>query len=105
MMANDSDSVERFLVTKMSENRSKSYDHSKLAPHFLGLNSVNVAEPSPVKDFVQSHGGHTVINSVSFLRPLGLSLFCLLTGENLGSHCQQWYCCGERDSFCAKMGI
>jgi hypothetical protein len=73
----------------MSENRSKSYDHSKLAPHFLGLNSVNVAESSPVKDFVQSHGGHTVINSVSLMCVcVGCEINFANGDENLGSHCQ-----------------
>ncbi|ODQ67206.1 hypothetical protein NADFUDRAFT_49644 [Nadsonia fulvescens var. elongata DSM 6958] len=38
--------------------------HEKLPSHFLGLNSLQNAEPSAVKDFVQSHNGHTVISSV-----------------------------------------
>ncbi|CAN6604237.1 acetyl-CoA carboxylase [Trichomonascus vanleenenianus] len=40
------------------------YDHTRLPDHFKGLNSLERAENSAVKDFVQSHGGHTVINSV-----------------------------------------
>ncbi|KAK9448940.1 acetyl-CoA carboxylase [Limtongia smithiae] len=36
----------------------------KLPAHFIGLNSVDVAPNGPVKEFVQSHGGHTVITSV-----------------------------------------
>uniref|UniRef100_A0A060T7V3 ARAD1D05412p n=1 Tax=Blastobotrys adeninivorans TaxID=409370 RepID=A0A060T7V3_BLAAD len=43
---------------------TKSYDHSTLPSHFLGLNSVEAAAASPVRDFVQSHGGHTVISNV-----------------------------------------
>lgn len=38
--------------------------HSKLPPHFLGLNSVEVAAPSKVRDFVRDHGGHSVITRV-----------------------------------------
>ncbi|KAK9486980.1 acetyl-CoA carboxylase [Lipomyces starkeyi] len=37
---------------------------SSLPSHFIGLNTVDVAANSPVKDFVQNHGGHTVITSV-----------------------------------------
>ncbi|GME67315.1 unnamed protein product [[Candida] boidinii] len=43
---------------------SYSDKHKKLAPHFLGLNSIEIAEASPVKDFVINHEGHTVIQSV-----------------------------------------
>lgn len=43
---------------------SEKYSHSKLAPHFLGLNSIHTTEKSAVKDFVQQNGGHTVITSV-----------------------------------------
>lgn len=39
--------------------------HAGLASHFFGLNSVHTAKPSKVKDFVISHGGHTVISKVS----------------------------------------
>ena len=38
--------------------------HSKLASHFLGYNSVQKAEDSLLKDFVQSHGGHSIIKKV-----------------------------------------
>ncbi|KAK9457220.1 acetyl-CoA carboxylase [Dipodascopsis uninucleata] len=37
---------------------------NQLPPHFYGLNSVDVAPSGPVKDFVQNHGGHTVITKV-----------------------------------------
>lgn len=40
------------------------YDHSKLPGHFFGLNSVNAAPSSAVRDFVAARRGHTVITSV-----------------------------------------
>ncbi|KAF9219763.1 hypothetical protein BS17DRAFT_788749 [Gyrodon lividus] len=39
------------------------YDHSKVA-HFIGGNSLDKAPADRVKDFVQAHGGHTVITKV-----------------------------------------
>lgn len=42
----------------------KKYESVDLAPHFLGLNSLEVAKPSAVRDFVAERGGHTVITSV-----------------------------------------
>lgn len=36
----------------------------KLPSHFIGLNTIEVAEPSAIKDFVVEHGGHTVIRKV-----------------------------------------
>ncbi|QLG70770.1 hypothetical protein HG535_0A07120 [Zygotorulaspora mrakii] len=38
--------------------------HSKLSPHFIGYHTVDTAEDSPLKNFVKSHGGHTVISKV-----------------------------------------
>ncbi|CAH6723081.1 acetyl-CoA carboxylase [[Candida] jaroonii] len=38
--------------------------HKSLPSHFRGLNSVEIAEPSKVKDFVQENQGHTVISKV-----------------------------------------
>lgn len=38
--------------------------HSQLAPHFKGLNSVDVAEQGAVSDFVKANVGHTVITKV-----------------------------------------
>lgn len=38
--------------------------HQTLPRHFLGLNSVDRAEPGPVTDFVRAHQGHTVITKV-----------------------------------------
>lgn len=35
-----------------------------LASHFIGLNKLDNAAPSKVKDFVASHDGHTVITNV-----------------------------------------
>ncbi|KIJ20620.1 hypothetical protein PAXINDRAFT_165527 [Paxillus involutus ATCC 200175] len=39
------------------------YDHSKVS-HFIGGNSLDKAPAGRVKDFVQAHGGHTVITKV-----------------------------------------
>lgn len=36
-----------------------------LADHFFGGNSLSVAAPGGVKDFVAANDGHTVITSVS----------------------------------------
>jgi acetyl-CoA carboxylase/biotin carboxylase 1 len=41
-----------------------SHLHKELPPHFFGLNSLSKAEDSPLKTFVQEHGGHTVIQKV-----------------------------------------
>lgn len=49
---------QQFEVTDYSDK------HTKLAPHFVGLNTVDKAEDSPLKEFVKSHGGHTVISKV-----------------------------------------
>lgn len=38
--------------------------------HFIGGNSLDVAAPGPVKDFVASHDGHTVIEKVGGLPQL-----------------------------------
>lgn len=35
-----------------------------LPAHFIGGNKLDVAAPGPVKDFVASHDGHTVIEKV-----------------------------------------
>jgi acetyl-CoA carboxylase/biotin carboxylase 1 len=35
-----------------------------LPSHFIGGNSLEVAKPSAVKDFVAKHDGHSVITSV-----------------------------------------
>jgi hypothetical protein len=35
-----------------------------LPSHFIGGNHLGVAPQSKVKDFVQAHGGHTVITNV-----------------------------------------
>ncbi|KAH3668226.1 hypothetical protein OGAPHI_001980 [Ogataea philodendri] len=43
---------------------SYSAKHTSLAKHFLGLHSIEVAEPSDVKDFVVKHEGHTVIQKI-----------------------------------------
>lgn len=50
---------------KIDGENSGSYSKKfKLPSHFLGGNSLDVAPPSAVKDFVASHDGHTVITKV-----------------------------------------
>ncbi|GMM51879.1 acetyl-CoA carboxylase [Starmerella bacillaris] len=44
--------------------RMKKYENYNLPSNFLGLNSVEAAKPSVVRDFVAERGGHTVITSV-----------------------------------------
>ncbi len=59
-------------VTDMASNGVKaangtpSSDAAKynLPSHFIGGNHLGVAKQSKVKDFVQAHGGHTVITNV-----------------------------------------
>jgi len=50
-----------------TSNRTPSSYASRhdLADHFFGGNSLSVAAPGGVKDFVASNDGHTVITSVS----------------------------------------
>lgn len=38
--------------------------HKSIPSHFIGLNTLQIAEEGPVKDFVREHGGHTVIQKV-----------------------------------------
>ncbi|KAI5963567.1 ACC1 [Candida pseudojiufengensis] len=45
-------------------NSQLTQQHLSLAPHFIGLNNINVSEPSKVLEFVRSHGGHTVISKI-----------------------------------------
>lgn len=49
---------EEYEITNYSQQ------HAKLSPHFLGYHTVDNAEDSPLKNFVKSHGGHTVISKV-----------------------------------------
>lgn len=69
-MLSDDSKLHRYLLRTMirlisNQNSSnEKYDHSRLPPHFLGLNSIHTAEKSAVKDFIQQNGGHTVITSV-----------------------------------------
>ncbi len=52
--------------SQIEETRlNEKFNYASLPPHFIGLNKVDVAEAGPVKDFVLSHEGHTVITSVS----------------------------------------
>ncbi|AET37860.1 acetyl-CoA carboxylase ACC1 Ecym_2107 [Eremothecium cymbalariae DBVPG len=63
-MSEEGSSDNSLLQKKEGEFTDYSAKHAKLAPHFLGLHTVDRAEDSPLKDFVVSHGGHTVISKV-----------------------------------------
>lgn len=55
---------------------------------FLGGNSLDKAPPGSVKNFVQSHGGHTVITKVRV--PTNCLFFTFSSpGDRAGPHCQQ----------------
>jgi acetyl-CoA carboxylase / biotin carboxylase 1 len=41
-----------------------------LPAHFIGGNHLEVAPPGAVKDFVQNHGGHTVITNVRITKTM-----------------------------------
>lgn len=64
------------------------YNHSSLPSSFIGLNTIDVAPESNVKAYIKSHGGHTVISSVSML-DLNVRLF---SNRLVGPHCKQRYC-------------
>ncbi|AAS50436.1 AAR071Wp [Eremothecium gossypii ATCC 10895] len=49
---------------KRYEFTDYSAKHARLAPHFIGLNTVEQAEASPLRDYVRLHGGHTVISKI-----------------------------------------
>ncbi|CCC70019.1 hypothetical protein NCAS_0D04380 [Naumovozyma castellii] len=49
---------------KQYEITDYSSKHKRLPGHFLGLNTIEKAEESPLKNFVRSHGGHTVISKI-----------------------------------------
>lgn len=55
-------------VTITSNNKYEVTDYSAkhitLPSHFIGLNTVDKIEESPLKSFVKSHGGHTVISKI-----------------------------------------
>jgi len=44
-----------------------------LPAHFIGGNHLAVAAPGPVKDFVASNDGHTIIEKVCILTILSIS--------------------------------
>jgi acetyl-CoA carboxylase/biotin carboxylase 1 len=52
------------VVPVMNGSTSYAAKH-KLADHFIGGNKLENSAPGPVKDFVASHDGHTVITNVS----------------------------------------
>jgi hypothetical protein len=82
-----------------------------LADHFFGGNSLSVAAPGDVKDFVARNDGHTVITSVSRpdLPPLSLRAVCtsrqLTWPGSTGAHREQRYCGSQGDPLGAEMGI
>lgn len=41
-----------------------SQKHTTLPDYFLGLNTIANSEESPLKEFIRSHGGHTVISKI-----------------------------------------
>ncbi|CAI1647626.1 hypothetical protein SEUBUCD650_0M03390 [Saccharomyces eubayanus] len=44
--------------------RRNIHKQSRLPPQFIGLNTVETAPSSTLKDFVESHGGHTVTSKI-----------------------------------------
>lgn len=52
------------VVPVMNGSTSYAAKHN-LADHFIGGNKLENAPAGPVKDFVASHDGHTVITNVS----------------------------------------
>ena len=73
--------------------------------HFIGGNELSQAQPSKVKDFVAAQDGHTVITSVSLFRTDNRRNNTRADSKSIGSHCQQRYCCRQRDQICTKMGL
>ena len=55
------------ISTEQKQNGTPSSNAAKynIPDHFIGGNKLSSAPPSKVKDFVASHGGHTVITNVS----------------------------------------
>lgn len=50
--------------SKQYEITDYSDKHRNLPPHFIGLNTIDKVEESPLRNFVKSHGGHTVISKI-----------------------------------------
>ena len=67
--------------------------------NFIGGNRLEVARPGAVRDFVAANGGHTVITSVSYrsLRECTGEDRLIVVVGGIGTHRQQWYCCGQGD--------
>lgn len=53
--------------TVNGNDASFAHKQKSLPSHFIGGNSLDVATPSAVKDFVAQHDGHSVITSVGTL--------------------------------------
>lgn len=45
-------------------DRGNIHKHTRLPPQFIGLNTVESAQPSILRDFVDLRGGHTVISKI-----------------------------------------
>jgi hypothetical protein len=81
-------------VPKMNGSTSYAAKHN-IADHFIGGNRLEVASAGPVKDFVASHDGHTVITNVCTVNYFpGEKCGAAGTDEaqNLGPYCEQWNC-------------
>ncbi|CCE64423.1 hypothetical protein TPHA_0H02190 [Tetrapisispora phaffii CBS 4417] len=61
-------SEENLFETSVDKSKYEVTDyssyHADLPSNFIGLNIIEKAEESPLKEFVKSHGGHTVISKV-----------------------------------------
>lgn len=51
-------------INQKPDTQDYSSLHKTLPSHFIGLNTIDVAEETPVKHFVKQHGGHTVIQKI-----------------------------------------
>ncbi|CDR41195.1 CYFA0S06e03664g1_1 [Cyberlindnera fabianii] len=58
------DNLSEVAISSVKVEADYSTMHKTLPSHFIGLNTIDVAEASPLTDFVKDHGGHTVIRKV-----------------------------------------
>jgi hypothetical protein len=81
-------------VPVMNGSTSYAAKHN-ISDHFIGGNKLENALASPVKDFVASHDGHTVITNVCTVNFFpGEKCRAAETDDahNLGPYCEQWNC-------------
>lgn len=78
------------MASKQGTNGTPSSYAAKhnLASHFIGGNDISVAPPSKVKEFVQAHGGHTVITNVSAMENYSNGIKELQLTRCAGPHCK-----------------